>query len=89
MRGRRRRRSSTSRRSRPSPTPTAAPAPPAPPGYEASVDYVVDTLEAAGWEVSIDEFPYTYVGPSTLQQLTPVNATYPTGPFTGSGSGRR
>ena len=57
------------------------------PGYEASVDYVVDTLEAAGWDVSIDEFPFTYVGPSTLQQLTPVNATYPTGPFTGSGPG--
>ena len=56
-------------------------------GYEASVDYVVDTLEAAGWQVSIDEFPFTYVGPSTLQQLTPVNATYPTGPFTGSGPG--
>ena len=56
-------------------------------GYEASVDYVVETLEAAGWDVSIDEFPYTYVGPSTLQQLTPVNAQYPTGPFTGSGAG--
>ena len=57
------------------------------PGYEASVDYVVDTLEAAGWNVSIDEFPYTFVGASTLQQLTPVNAAYTTGPFTGSGSG--
>jgi Zn-dependent M28 family amino/carboxypeptidase len=57
------------------------------PGYEASVDYVVETLEAAGWEVSTDEFPYTFVGPSTLQQLTPVNATYPTGPFTGTGYG--
>ncbi|MEI5584882.1 MULTISPECIES: M28 family peptidase [unclassified Agromyces] len=56
-------------------------------GYEASVDYVVDTLEAAGWSVTIDEFPYIYVGPSTLQQLTPVNATYPTGPFTGTGYG--
>jgi Zn-dependent M28 family amino/carboxypeptidase len=56
-------------------------------GYEASVDYVVDTLEAAGWEVSIDEFPYIYVGPSTLRQLTPVDATYPTGPFTGTGYG--
>ena len=57
------------------------------PGYEASVDYVVRTLRAAGWQVSIDEFPFTYVGPSTLQQLTPVNATYPTGPYTGSGPG--
>jgi len=57
------------------------------PGYEESVEYVVDTLEAAGWDVSIDEFPFTYVGPSTLQQLTPVNATYPTGAFTGTGYG--
>lgn len=56
-------------------------------GYEASVDYVVETLEAAGWTVTIDEFPFTYVGPSTLQQLTPVSATYPTGPFTGTGYG--
>ncbi len=56
-------------------------------GYEASVDYVVDTLEAAGWNVSIDEFDFTFVGASTLQQITPVNASYPTGPFTGSGPG--
>lgn len=57
------------------------------PGYEASVDYVVGVLEGAGWDVTIDEFPYTYVGPSTLKQLTPNVAEYPTGPFTGSGPG--
>jgi Zn-dependent M28 family amino/carboxypeptidase len=57
------------------------------PGYDASVDYVVETLEAAGWNVSIDEFPYTYVGPSTLDQILPAPASYPTGPFTGSGPG--
>ena len=56
-------------------------------GYTASVDYVVDTLEAAGWIVSLDEFPFTFVPPSTLRQLTPVAATYATGAFTGSGSG--
>jgi len=56
-------------------------------GYEDSVDYVVDTLEAAGWDVSIDEFPFTYVGPATLRQLAPVAATYATGPFTGTGYG--
>jgi Zn-dependent M28 family amino/carboxypeptidase len=56
-------------------------------GYEDSVDYVVDVLEAAGWDVSIDTFDFTYVGPSTLTQLTPVNADYPTGPYTGSGPG--
>lgn len=56
-------------------------------GYEASVDYVVEVLEAAGWEVSIDTFDYTYVGPSTLTQLAPIQAEYETGPFTGSGAG--
>ena len=57
------------------------------PGYGASVGYVAETLEAAGWEVSIDEFAYTFVGPSTLQQLTPVNMTYRTGAYTGTGYG--
>ncbi|MGW9631390.1 M28 family metallopeptidase [Agromyces sp. NPDC055520] len=57
------------------------------PGYEASVEYVVGELEAAGWQVSIDEFDFTFVGPSELQQLTPIDATYPTGPYTGSGPG--
>lgn len=56
-------------------------------GYEDSVEYVKSTLEAAGWTVTIDEFPFTYVGPSSLTQLTPVNADYPTGPYTGSGPG--
>ncbi|MGA8046840.1 MAG: M28 family metallopeptidase, partial [Dermatophilaceae bacterium] len=56
-------------------------------GYEASVDYVVEVLEAAGWTVTIDEFPYTYVGPSSLTQLAPIVAEYETGPFTGSGAG--
>lgn len=56
-------------------------------GYDASVDYVAETLEAAGWNITIEEFPYTYVGPSTLEQLTPVSESYPTGAFTGSGPG--
>jgi len=56
-------------------------------GYDASVDYVVETLEAAGWEVELDEFDFTFVPPPTLQQLTPVNATYETGAFTGTGFG--
>ena len=57
------------------------------PGYVESVDYVVETLEAAGWEVSLDEFPFTYVAPATLKQLTPITAAYETGAFTGSGPG--
>ncbi len=57
------------------------------PGYDASVDYVVDTLEAAGWNVTLDEFPFVFFAPPTLQQLTPVNAVYETGVFTGTGFG--
>jgi Zn-dependent M28 family amino/carboxypeptidase len=57
------------------------------PGYTGSVRYVVRKLENAGWDVELDEFDYLFNGPSTLQQLTPVNATYETGAFTGSGSG--
>jgi PA domain len=57
------------------------------PGYTASVDYVVDTLEAAGWNVTLDEFPFQFFPPAVLQQLTPVSATYETGVFTNSGTG--
>ena len=56
-------------------------------GYTDSVEYVVDTLEAAGWNVTLDEFPFTFIPPPTLQQLTPVAATYETGAYTGSGFG--
>ncbi|MGA7148846.1 MAG: M20/M25/M40 family metallo-hydrolase [Microbacterium sp.] len=56
-------------------------------GYEASVDYVVDTLNAAGWQVSIDEFDYLVPVP-TINQLTPTAATHPAGFFsTGSAEG--
>ena len=57
------------------------------PGYTASVEYVVGKLEAAGWNVTLDEFEYEFTPPSLLQQLTPVSATYDTGAFTGSGFG--
>ncbi len=57
------------------------------PGYTASVDYVVRTLRAAGWSVTLDEFPFIFTPPPTLQQLTPVAATYETGAFTGTGFG--
>ena len=43
------------------------------PGYDASVDYVVDQLEAAGWTVSLDQFDFTVAQP--IQQLTPTAAT--------------
>jgi len=57
------------------------------PGYDASVDYVVETLQAAGWTVTLDDFPFTYVGPAVLQQTAPVVATYETGAYTGTGYG--
>ena len=56
-------------------------------GYTGSVDYVVDTLEAAGWTVTLDEFPFMFFPPAVLEQLTPVAATYETGVFTASGFG--
>jgi Zn-dependent M28 family amino/carboxypeptidase len=55
-------------------------------GYDASVEYVVDTLEAAGWTVTLDEFPFIFVPPPTLEQLTPPPPVeYVTGAFTGTG----
>jgi len=56
-------------------------------GYDNSVTYVADQLEAAGWQVTLDPVDVTFVLPSTLRQLTPVAAEYETGAFTGSGSG--
>jgi Zn-dependent M28 family amino/carboxypeptidase len=56
-------------------------------GYADSVEYVADLLEDAGYEVTLDEFEFQFNFPVLLQQLTPVNATYPSGAFTGSGFG--
>ena len=55
------------------------------PGYDASVDYVVRTLRAAGWTVALDQFDFTVAEP--IRQLTPIMASYETGAFTGSGLG--
>ncbi len=57
-------------------------------GYDASVDYVVDTLEAAGYSVELDPFDFTFVPPATLIQTAPVNAVYETGAFSGTGFGQ-
>jgi Zn-dependent M28 family amino/carboxypeptidase len=51
-------------------------------GYDASVDYVVDTLEAAGYDTEVQEFnylAYEVVGPSVLQQIAPGQVTYALG----------
>jgi Zn-dependent M28 family amino/carboxypeptidase len=57
------------------------------PGYDASVDYVVERLTAAGYNVTLDEFPFLFFPPAVLQQLTPVNVAHETGVFTASGVG--
>jgi Zn-dependent M28 family amino/carboxypeptidase len=48
-------------------------------GYNASVDYVVETLEAAGYEPEVQTFDYLAfeeVGPSELEQVAPNEVTY-------------
>ena len=48
-------------------------------GYDASVDYVVETLEAAGYDPEVQAFDYLafeVVGPSALQQTAPGTITY-------------
>jgi Zn-dependent M28 family amino/carboxypeptidase len=56
-------------------------------GYTESVEYVVDTLEAAGWSVELDEFDFTYVPPPILEQVAPIAAAYESAVFTGTGYG--
>jgi hypothetical protein len=46
------------------------------PGYEASVEYVVERLEAAGWNVTLDEFR------SPSSRLRPCNSSLPSRPHT-------
>lgn len=57
------------------------------PGYEESVDYVVERMEAAGYNVTLDEFPFLFFPPAVLQQTAPVSVTHETGVFTASGFG--
>ena len=56
-------------------------------GYDESAEYVAGLLEDAGYDVTLDPVPVTFNFPAVLRQLTPVAATYETGPFTGSGNG--
>jgi Zn-dependent M28 family amino/carboxypeptidase len=57
------------------------------PGYEASVDYVEQTMLAAGWEVERVPFEYEAETDAGIEQLTPVEASYLTGGFIGSADG--
>jgi Zn-dependent M28 family amino/carboxypeptidase len=48
-------------------------------GFNASVDYVVDTLEASGYTPEVQAFDYLafeVAGPSALQQVAPNQITY-------------
>jgi Zn-dependent M28 family amino/carboxypeptidase len=57
------------------------------PGYDASVDYVVERLEAAGYDPEVQEFDYLafeVVGPSALQQVAPNSITYVEGTHFGA-----
>ena len=56
-------------------------------GYAESVEYVAGLLEDAGYNVTLDPFEFTFDFPVTIDQLTPVAASYPSGAFTGSGFG--
>lgn len=60
------------------------------PGFEASVDYVVDTLQAAGYAPQLQEFEFPFfqeLSPAVLEQVGPGAAIYDTASFTFSGSG--
>lgn len=54
------------------------------PGYDASVAYVAETLEAAGYDVELNPFAFTFVALPTIS----VNGSdLETGSFSGTGSG--
>ena len=49
------------------------------PGYDASVEYVHDTLVAAGYQVTLQPFEFNFflvTGPATLRQTAPGQVTY-------------
>ena len=57
------------------------------PGYDQSVAYIVSQMTAAGYNVTLNAFPFTYVALPLLQQTAPLAATYESGTFTGTGYG--
>jgi hypothetical protein len=56
------------------------------PGYEASVDYVVERMTAAGYNVTLNEFPILFFAPAVLERVLPNPTTYETDRFIGTGS---
>ena len=66
------------------------------PGYRASADYVAGKLEAAGYDATLQPFPFAFyrqLAPSTFERVSPNTTTYTEGagadytPMTYSGSG--
>ncbi|HVF13309.1 MAG TPA: M28 family metallopeptidase [Acidimicrobiales bacterium] len=60
------------------------------PGYEASVEYVVGRLTAAGYAAEVQEFEFPFfqeLRAPVLERVAPGSATYDTATFTFSGSG--
>jgi Zn-dependent M28 family amino/carboxypeptidase len=57
------------------------------PGYDQSVQYIVEKMTAAGYVVTLNAFPFTYVALPTLRQTAPLAASYESGAFTGTGFG--
>lgn len=57
------------------------------PGYEESVDYVVERMTAAGYNVSIHTFPFSFVPVPVVQQTAPINASYIANAAVGTGFG--
>ena len=56
-------------------------------GYANSVEYVKGLLEDAGYRVTLDPVEFEFNFPAVLRQTAPTAATYPSGVFSGSGSG--
>jgi Zn-dependent M28 family amino/carboxypeptidase len=57
------------------------------PGYDQSVAYIVGKMAAAGYEITLNPFPFEFQALPTLQQTAPVAASYEAGAFTGTGFG--
>ncbi len=60
------------------------------PGYDASVDYVAETMEAAGYDVTVQPFEFqTFItlSPTVLEQVAPVPGPIATNIMSYSGSG--
>jgi hypothetical protein len=56
-------------------------------GYDASLSYIANTLEEAGYEIELDDFDLSYIPPTVLRQTAPDEQTFNSGVVIGTGSG--